>query len=266
MLRIGLIGAGALAHVFCQNFEAVLGQDCRICGLFSRTESRARELAAAHGIPVLPSLEALLAARPDYVVELAGVAALKAHAAAVLRSGASLIAVSAGALADPAFKAAAQEAALQGRSQLLIPNGAIAALDLMQACSLMGGVQLEFESRKAPKSLNGAPGLHGRTLSGEHEEIAFEGSIAEAIQDFPKNVNVAVAAAAASGASSARMVLRSDPKAASTTHRIRLQNALVSAEITVSARPDPANPRSSVSTAWSVLALLKSRIAPIAYF
>lgn len=266
MLKIGLVGAGALAHTFCEHFEEVLGEGCELIGIYSRTFEKAEKLAASAGAPAFKTLEALLSEKPDYVIELAGVDALKTYAEAILTSGASLVAVSAGALADPDFKAKAAAAAKAAGTRLVVPHGAIAALDLMQACALMGEAELEFETRKAPKSLNGAPGLRGRALSETEEEAAFEGSIGEAIKGFPKNVNVAVAAASACGTPDARMTLRSIPGLKATTHSIRIKTPLMHAEITVTASPDPANPRTSTSTAWSVLAFLKSLTSPIAFF
>lgn len=266
MKTIAVIGAGALAHVFCSHFKEALGEDARISGVFSRTAQKASELAASCGAKPYETLEALIADKPDFAVEFAGVAALKAHAVPVLRSGISLIAVSAGALADDAFRAEALKAAREGNSRLVIPSGAIGALDLLQAYSLIGGAELEFESRKAPKSLNGAAGLGGRLLSETEEEIAFSGSIPEAIKGFPKNVNVAVAAAAASGAKNAHMTLRSVPGAKETTHAFRIRNSFMHAEVTISASPDPENPRSSTSTAWSVLALLRNLTSPLAFY
>ncbi|MCG5029961.1 DUF108 domain-containing protein [Mesosutterella sp. OilRF-GAM-744-9] len=265
MKKIAVIGAGSLAHVFCRHFADSLGGRCRLEGIMSRTYGKTLPLAEEYGARACRTLEELLALEPDYVVEFAGVAALKTYAPQVLRST-SLLAVSAGALADPDFRAAARSAALAGGTRLIIANGAIGGLDLLRTYALMGGAKLDFESRKAPGSLNGAPGLAGRELSKEHEEVAFSGPIEEAIREFPKNVNVAVAARFASGADQSSMTLTSVPGLKETTHRIRIKNALLHAELSFSSRPDPDNPRSSVSAAWSVLACLDELTAPIAFF
>ena len=54
---------------------------------------------------------ALIAERPDLVVECAGHAAAGAHAPAVLRAGVDVILVSIGALADPGLESALRAAA-----------------------------------------------------------------------------------------------------------------------------------------------------------
>ena len=89
----------------------------------------------------------------------------------------------------------------------------------------------------------------------------------DAINGFPKNVNVAVAAALASDRlQNATVQITSDPEATENIHHIVLKNQLMRAELTVAGKPDPANPKSSTSTAWSVVALLKNLASPISFF
>ena len=122
-------------------------------------------------------------------------------------------------------------------------------------------------TKKAPKSLEGAPYLKGVSLPTDRQEIIFTGSVPEAINGFPKNVNVAVAAALASDSlKTATVQITSDPNTSENIHHIVLKNNLMRAELTVAGRPDPANPKSSTSTAWSVVALLKNLASPITFF
>ncbi|MCI5896768.1 MAG: DUF108 domain-containing protein, partial [Sutterella sp.] len=81
------------------------------------------------------------------------------------------------------------------------------------------------------------------------------------------NVNVAVASAIASESMDTAIVrVKSDPETTRNTHSIRLTNDLMQAQLTISSRPDPANPKSSTSTAYSVVALLKNLANPIEFF
>ena len=76
-----------------------------------------------------------------------------------------------------------------------------------------------------------------------------------------------VAAALASGTlTDARVQITSDPDSTENIHRISLKNNLMRAELTVAGKPDPANPKSSTSTAWSVVALLKNLASPVQFF
>ena len=99
------------------------------------------------------------------------------------------------------------------------------------------------------------------------DEVVFEGGVADAIAGFPKNVNVAVAASLAAGVGEAAKVrVVSRPGAAESVHRVRVSNAQMHAELSIASKPDPANPRSSTSTAWSVVALLKQMASSVVFF
>lgn len=263
MKRVAVIGCGALGSILARNFHRVLGDSYALCGLLANHYEHAEALGAEVGAPACRDLPELLAQKPDLVVEIAGGSAVRQHGEGVLRAGCSLVVVSIGALADAGLKAGLEAAARETGAMIYLVNGAIGGLDLMQTMALMGGASAAIESSKAPRSLNGAPGLGGRELPADREEIAFSGSVEQAIAGFPKNVNVAVATALASGCPDTRVSVRSVPGIAENRHAIRLESPVLSAEITVRARPDPENPRSSTATAWSVLALLKNLAGPI---
>ena len=262
-MRVALIGCGALGGIFARNFAPVLGKSGSLCGLMANHFEHAEALAREVGGTPCRDLEQLLQTKPDLVVELAGGPAVRQYGEAVLRAGCHLVVVSIGALADAELKNKLEAAALASGAKIYLVNGAIGGLDLMQTVALMGGARAAITSTKAPRSLAGAPGLAGRTLSEQQAETLFTGSVEQAIAGFPKNVNVAVATALASGCPETQVSVCSDPDLTENCHRIRVENGLVSAELTVRARPDPENPRSSTATAWSVLALLKNLTGPI---
>lgn len=264
-LRVAVLGAGALAGIVVDALPRALPGACRIVAVAARTPAHAQALAERCGAAWTTSAQGLLAHRPDVIVELAGREALAANAEAILSSGVSLIAASAGALADRALLERIKSAAQSSGAKLYVPNGAVGGLDLLQTYAAMTGARLEIESVKAPKSLEGAPGLRGRSLPDE-EAVVFEGGVKAAIEAFPKNVNVAVAAALAAEAEDARVRVVSRPGAAESLHRIRIANALMHAELSIASKPDPANPRSSTSTAWSIVALLKQLTSPVVFF
>ena len=248
MKTVAVIGAGALAHIFCRETQRLLSDDYRIVAVMARHEEHANEL-------------------PDIVVEFAGREAVKEYAQRVLEHGSDLVIASIGALADDAFRKHLEAAAKDSHRKVYLPNGAIGALDLMQTFALMGNAEVVIGNTKAPKSLEGAPYLNGETLPSDKKDVIFTGSVPDAINGFPKNVNVAVAAALASETLyDATVQITSDPDSTENIHRIRLKNNLMRAELTVAGKPDPANPKSSTSTAWSVVALLKNLASPVQFF
>lgn len=266
MRTISVIGSGALASIFAKELKHLLSDDYEIRYVFSKTLSHAQALADVVGAKATDRFEDLLENPSDFVVEFAGIGALKAYAKDVLSHNMNLVMASAGALADERFKADLQTTAKTHNVKLYVAGGAIGGLDLMQTFALMGKCETMIESTKAPKSLNCAPYLAGRTLSETDIEKVFEGGVKEAIAGFPKNVNVAVTASAASDNPATTVKLVSTPGVSTNTHTITLKNELMTATIQIASKPDPQNPKSSISTAWSVLALLKNLASPVVYY
>lgn len=267
MRKIAVIGAGALARIFCREVRNLLSEDYRVIAVMARNREHAEALADQCAAFACTDINDLLAGFPDLVVEFAGRDAVKAYAQPVLAHGSDLVIASIGALADDEFRTNLFTLARHNGRKVYIPNGAIGALDLMQTFALMGEAEVTIGNTKAPRSLEGAPYLNGQSLPTDHKEVIFTGSVSDAINGFPKNVNVAVAAALASDTlDKATVKITSDPQSEENIHHIVLKNNLMRAELTVAGKPDPANPKSSTSTAWSVVALLKNLASPVQFF
>ena len=245
MKRAAVIGCGALGTILVTDFARAEGWT--LTGVMARTKAHAEALAANAGCRAATTLEELLADKPDLVVEIAGIGAAKAYGEAVLEAGCDFVLVSAGALADADWKARMTETALR-------------------TAALMGVEEATFESTKSPKSLSGAPGLMGVELPADRETLAFEGGVEEAVRGFPKNINVAAATASAADAPNVRVRLVARPGLTVNTHHIDVKAGEMHCELFFHSAYDPKNPRSSTSTAWSVLALLKNLESSISYF
>lgn len=265
--KIAVIGAGALSRIFCTQTQKLLSDDYRIVAVMARHFEHAERLTKDLNAKACTDLTELLAEKPDIVVEFAGREAIKDYAIDVLKNGSDLLIASIGALADDDFRHRLTDTAQGMNRKVYLPNGAIGALDLMQTFALMGDAEVTIGNTKAPRSLEGAPYLQGQSLPTDKKMVIFEGSVEDAINGFPKNVNVAVAAALASDTlREATVRITSDPLSSENIHRIVLKNKLMRAEVTIAGKPDPANPRSSTSTAWSVVALLKNLASPVSFY
>lgn len=263
---IALIGCGTLSHVFAQNLPKLMPESYMITGVMSRDRGHAQELADKIGCAAHTDIESLLSSRPDFVIEFASVEAVHRYADDVLSAGSNLVVASVGAFADEAFKERIMQAARATRTKVYIPSGAIGGFDLMKTFATMGNAKVTIEEQIPPEGLEGAPYLRGRNVDLTKDGIVFDGNIQEAIVGFPKNVNVAVATSLATSAPDTAVKLHCVPDATETTHRITLKNDLMHAELSISSRPDPENPRSSVSSAWNVLTLFKDLASPMVYF
>ncbi len=264
--KLAIIGCGALGRILATNVHKLLNDQYEICGLYDLWQEGAEKLAADVGSKACSTIEELYALKPDYTVEIAGIPAAKAYGEEILRNVSDLIVVSVGSLADEDFKKSLISAAQDSGHKLYVVSGAVGGFDLMQIFALMGESKVSIESTKAPRSLNGAPYLNGRELSETEEELVFCGGVQEAISGFPKNVNVAVATALASDNPNTEVRIRSVPGRAENSHAITIEGEHMKAEIKVTSTPDPVNPKSSVSAAWSVVALLKNLASPVFFY
>lgn len=241
MKRAAVIGCGALGTILVTNFARAEGWT--LTGVMARTRAHAEALAANAGCRAATTLEELLADKPDLVVEIAGIGAAKAYGEAVLEAGCDFVLVSAGALADADWKARMTETALRTGRRIHVASGAIGGFDVLRTAALMGV-----------------------ELPADRETLAFEGGVEEAVRGFPKNINVAAATASAADAPNVRVRLVARPGLTVNTHHIDVKAGEMHCELFFHSAYDPKNPRSSTSTAWSVLALLKNLESPISYF
>ena len=241
MKRAAVIGCGALGTILVTNFARAEGWT--LTGVMARTKAHAEALAANAGCRAATTLEELLADKPDLVVEIAGIGAAKAYGEAVLEAGCDFVLVSAGALADADWKVRMTETALRTGRRIHVASGAIGGFDVLRTAALMGV-----------------------ELPADRETLAFEGGVEEAVRGFPKNINVAAATASAADAPNVRVRLVARPGLTVNTHHIDVKAGEMHCELFFHSAYDPKNPRSSTSTAWSVLALLKNLESPISYF
>lgn len=264
---IAIIGYGALGRILVDAILDKLSNEYVIKGVWTRNIEKHLPSLKEKGVPAYSTVEELLADSTDYVVEIAGVQVVKDYGQRILESQKHLIVTSVGALSQASFYENLQETARSKGQKVYVTSGAVGGFDIFQAIALMGHAHGQIHTQKAPRSLEGAPHLQGRSLSEESAQLIFDGSAREAIDAFPKNINVAVASALASvGVEDMRTQIESVPGLEANIHEIKVENDSVQALLQVTSLPDPVNPKSSVITAWSVAALLKNLASPIEFY
>lgn len=253
-LRVGLIGYGSVGRPVAL---AVVGG--QVEGAILTGILRARpdaEPAPPDGVPVVTTLAALLATAPDIVVETAGHAALREHGPGVLGAGCDLMTISVGALSDEALFTALETAARTCGGRLLVPSGAIAGLDMLNAARLAGLESVIHTVRKPPAALLPADEAAAVVASGQ-PRVLYEGPAREAVRRFPENVNV-VAAVSLSGIGLDRTIARvvADPGVTHNTHHVDAGGTFGTVRIEVRNVPGP-NPKTGLIVAPSVIRALQ---------
>ena len=254
--KLGLVGCGTLGKAAIRETIRTMGDDYELAAVHDINNESMKQLTDECGGKICVDFQELLEEKPDIVIEAAGGAVLKKILIPSLEAGADMIVLSIGAFADQAFYENASQTAKNLGRKIHLASGAIGGFDLMQAAGLYGELNSRIINRKNPSSLP-----EHYELGEEVSREIFRGSAKEAIALFPKNVNVAVAAAlATTGIEQTEVVVISDKNCELNTHRIELSGDFGYAVIEVASKPSPENPASSLIAAYSVVAKLKQLI------
>lgn len=257
-----LIGFGGIARTVVEGF-AQAGMAGRLGPVLVRP-GRAGTVAEA-GLTPVTAVDDLLAARPGVVAECAGQAAVAEVGPAVLEAGIDLAVISIGALADPRLADRLTGAAAAGGARVILPAGAIGAVDALAAMRLAGLARVTYRARKPPAAWKGSPAEDLADLDALAEAtVLYRGTAREAATRFPKNANVAATVAlAGTGLDATAVELVADPAAGGNTHEIEAEGAAGRFRIEIEGRPSPTNPATSALTGWSLARALLNRSARI---
>jgi len=271
---LGVIGSGAIAAPMLEALAKHIGDPIdRLAVLtLAEAEPAAKALLARCGdriarrSSISTEPEAFLAEPFDFVVECAGHGAVKAHGVEVLSRGTDLLVVSIGALTDDRLREELRSAARAAGSRLVLCSGAIGGIDLLSAASLSGIEHITYTSRKPPRAWRGTPAEKLIDLDAVTTETVFyEGTARAAARDYSQNANSAATIAIASvGLDRASVRLIADPDAPGNVHEFKLQSACADMEVRIVGKPSPGNPKTSMSTAFTVAREILNRIAPVA--
>ncbi|WHX98838.1 aspartate dehydrogenase [Neobacillus sp. DY30] len=257
-MKIGLIGCGNIGKFLLQSINThKLLEDSKIIGIYTRNPTSAQQLAAEYDTAVFENIESLLQSDVDLVVEAATVEVVKQNASSILSSGKDLVLSSVGALSDLNFIQSLEEICKVNGKKIHLPSGAIGGLDVLKAAKSNGELEsVSIITRKPPQALPGAPL--------DKEQVLFEGSAKEAIELFPKNINVSIILSLAGlGPDKTRVKIISDPCIKKNSHCIEAKGSFGDLSIKVENDPMPNNPKTSYLAALSVLSSLKNKDAVI---
>lgn len=257
-MKIGLIGGGNIGKFLLQsiNSKKLLGNS-KIVGIYTRSSNSAEKLAAEFDTEIFEDISSLLQSNVDLVIEAATVEVVKEHASSILKSGKDLVLSSVGALCDLEFIQSLEEICKGNGTKIHLPSGAIGGLDVLKAAKSNGELErVSIITRKPPQALPGAP------IDKEH--VLFEGSAREAINLFPKNINVSIILSLAGlGPDKTGVKIISDPAVKKNSHMIEAAGSFGKLSLQVENDPMPNNPKTSYLAALSVLSSLKNKDAVI---
>jgi aspartate dehydrogenase len=259
-LKIAFIGWGAI-NSRVGALLAKRGAPIDIIGVATRT-GRPPDLMS---VPLIDSPASLAELRPDLVVEAARREAVAAWAPAALRHAQAMIIASTSALCDEILLSHLRNIADACGSRILIPSGAIGAIDVLAAAALLPLEQVVHQIAKPPRAWKNTEAERRINLEAISERmIFFAGSAREAAILFPQNANATVVTSLAGiGFDYTRVELIADPALKKNQHRISARGAFGDLQITLENEPSSANPKSSELTALSLVRLIEQQTSSV---
>lgn len=203
--------------------------------------------------------------RPDYVIEVAGQAAVKEHAEKVLSKGWDLGLISVGTFADHAFFVKLQQTAEASGAHIHLLAGAIAGIDGIAAAKEGGLEKVTYQGCKSPNSWRGSYAEQLVDLDQVTEATVFyAGTAREAAQKFPANANVAATIALAGvGMDETWVELMVDPHITQNKHTIIAKGRFGQMSIEMIGVPLESNPKTSTLAALSVIRACRNSVDAI---
>jgi aspartate dehydrogenase len=269
-MRIGIIGGGTIARLILEHVQRGELGGFDVCAIVGRSgRSRGKPLAERVGVPFVIGLDALLAQKPDAVIEAASHDAVREFAAPLLERGVSLIVLSGGALCDDALRTALERLATAKRAMLYVPSGGIGGLDALKAVCAAGADEVEIAVTKPPAAWKDIP--YVERLGVDLDRLAgattlFDGTAREGVPHFPANVNIAaVLSMAGIGFDRTRLKVVADPALKYNTHYINIRGKTGTIAIKLESVPSPDNPKTAMLACYSALAALKAFGSPVRY-
>jgi aspartate dehydrogenase len=177
--------------------------------------------------------------------------------------------LSAGALADDALRAAAEQAARRSGALLYVPSGGIGGLDALKAACVAGVDSVSIRVAKPPaawKNIAYVEALRVDLDAMREPRVLFEGPAREGVPHFPQNVNIAaVLSLAGIGFDRTRLEVIADPALRRNTHTIRVSGKSGNFTVVLENVPSPDNPKTAWLACYSALAALQSLSSGVRY-
>lgn len=253
-----MIGFGTIGRAVARAIAEGRAGNAELVAVLVRDVDKARE-AGITGLGLITAdPDKFFAAAMDAIIEAAGHAGLRQHAERALRSGIDVLAVSVGAFADDDFYASIRRAAEENGRRLMVPSGALGALDSVSAAAVGALDKVVLVARKPPAAWKGTP-AEDAALRAVNDPICFyEGPAREASRLFPQNVNV-VAALSLAGVGFDRTVIKmyADPSVKHNTFELHASGEFGEVSLNLKNNPYPENPKTGRLVVMSVIRAIR---------
>ena len=232
MKKIGIVGCGIIGTAVAEAIKTKFSNIAELTAVYDIDIEKAKKLGK-----VLAPEEMLDAV--DIVVEAALPEVSKELVPLTLKKNKEILVMSTGGLLD-----------IPLQKGIHIPGGAIAGVDGVMAAAKGNIEKITLTTTKSPKSL----GLENITK----ETVIFEGSVEQAVNKYPKNINVCATLALISGKKELITVkIVASPGIKCNTHQVDVEGDFGHISCRMENKPSPKNPKTSYLAVLSAIATLE---------
>lgn len=251
-----IIGNGYLSHTIIKAYQDGKLPNFDFKGVYKRREEAIDSML---GYPVFYDMDVLLEEKPEFVIEAASKHAVYDHGARVLNSGAHLVLLSVGALANAECYAEVEAAALANDKKVYIAHGAVGGFDVINTIKTMGPATTHLHAKKDPQRIRFSPAYHSGLDDITEPTQIFKLTTREAYEQLPTHVNIAIATAlAGSGIDETIIEMDGYPNFEGDEYMISVKGEDVYANINIySKTPEIA--------AWSAVRVLNNAVSPFVF-
>lgn len=260
--QVGIVGLGAIGREIAMRISDSLPQ-YEVAAVATGRRQRAMRFLHEKDIQaeVVEVLE--ISQRCDLVIECAPASVFRDAVRPAVQMGKRVVILSVGALLE---NWDIVDLARETGGEVLVPSGAIMALDAVQAANIGTIESVEMRTRKPVEGLLGAPQIEQAgidLLNLEKPMLVYEGTAREAISGFPANLNVSIALSLAGlGPDRTRIEVWADPSVRYNTHEVSVHSDSAHLSFKIENIPTE-NAATGKVTPLSVVALLKKMASPI---
>ncbi|MDD5070333.1 MAG: DUF108 domain-containing protein [Candidatus Omnitrophica bacterium] len=267
ILKIGVVGCGAIGTGVSEFIESCLEGKAVLTALADKNPDKARLLKSQLKLraPIV-DIDGIVEAS-DLIIEAASQAAACEVLEKAIEKGKDVVILSVGALIkNIRFIPLAEKKGVT----IYVPSGAICGIDGISSLSINDQPKITITTSKPIQGLIGAEYFKrkGIDVSAIKEPtIVFKGGVNEAIENFPKNINVAATLLLATtidfsssdlkNKSNIEVCIKADPGLKRNVHSITVEAENARLSIVVENVPSRQNPKTSALTILSIQNLLK---------
>ncbi|OYT28579.1 aspartate dehydrogenase [Thermoplasmatales archaeon ex4572_165] len=251
-MKLGFIGCGAIGTdvaIAADSFEEISEMF-----LFDKDKKAMKKLDDKLKKSSKTTLETMIE-KSDVIFEAASQEAVSLYGKKVLDHGKDLIIMSIGSLCNEEFRNELINTAKKNNCKIYLPSGAVCGIDGILSASIDKIDTVTLVTTKPPKAIDKT--INKRT-------VIFRGTAREAVEKFPKNINVAANLSLAGiGFNDTYVEIVVDPVATRNSHKILAHGRFGRLRAVVENMPNPNNPGSSYLASLSAIATLKRIVNPI---